>query len=531
MEVNTYISIIVPYYNSEKHIIRSLKSILAQKKTCPVPFELILSNNNSTDKSTHLIEEFIASNQLQSNWKIVNAFEKQGAAYARNIALNEAKGEWIVLIDADDWIEEGYLAGLIFHSKKGDLLIAKTFWWNEKRNKIIERIKPNQFQMHYNFPSIIISGGTFIKKKWIVAAGGWNEEYRFVEDVELMCRIQLLGISPVYVETPTYLYTKENSFSINYAKEVQYGISMAKIYKSFYPIFLGDQISISKSEVRNILFSLFFRQLKASIQHWHWSYLASFFGRRKFFKEVRKFPSAYEIIAQKFDKNEIALPNIDDDAWTFWQTKVPQNTSFLTFDDGPHPQYTTAILDLLKTHKQKATFFVVGKRAERYPEIIKRIVAEGHELGNHTYSHFNLRELNFNKTLEEIEKTQQLLSNIVGENNAPKWFRSPYGITTGKAKVALNSLNIAWVRWSKETFDWKSNASAESIANIVKENGPQHIYDLHDDVEPHPSYTNAEASTFRTPTVEALELILQDAKRNDISYTTLSEIFGMYFKK
>ena len=209
---------------------------------------------------------------------------------------------------------------------------------------------------------------------------------------------------------------------------------------------------------------------------------------------------------------------------------MPSNTSFLTFDDGPHPQYTNDILDLLKKYQQKATFFVVGKRAERYPEIIKRIVSEGHELGNHTYSHYNLRELNYNKTLEEIKKTQQILTDIVGEANSPKWFRSPYGITTGKAKIALNSLNIAWVRWSKETFDWQSKATAESIASIVKENGAQQIYDLHDDIEPHPSYVHSKSSVSRKSTVDALDLILKDAQQKGIRYVTLSEVFGKYFE-
>ncbi len=64
----------------------------------------------------------------------------------------------------------------------------------------------------------------------------------------------------------------------------------------------------------------------------------------------------------------------------------------LTFDDGPHPKYTTEILDLLNEYNIKATFFVLGKFAEQYPEIIKRQAKEGHEIGNHTYSHINVKK-------------------------------------------------------------------------------------------------------------------------------------------
>ena len=76
----------------------------------------------------------------------------------------------------------------------------------------------------------------------------------------------------------------------------------------------------------------------------------------------------------------------------------------LTFDDGPHPKYTNQILDILDKYDAKATFFVLGKFAEAYPEIIKRQYKEGHEIGNHTYSHININKVSKEKLQEEYEK-------------------------------------------------------------------------------------------------------------------------------
>lgn len=142
-------------------------------------------------------------------------------------------------------------------------------------------------------------------------------------------------------------------------------------------------------------------------------------------------------------------------------------TVALTFDDGPHPEYTCEILDILKEYGIKATFFVVGENAARYPDIVNRIIAEGHEIGNHTWSHKGMAGLSEAQIKTELEKTHLLLKETF--NYSPVLFRPPGG---GEYKNALSVARqmgykyILWA-WRTDSKDWKC-PDAESIANTVK---------------------------------------------------------------
>ncbi len=96
----------------------------------------------------------------------------------------------------------------------------------------------------------------------------------------------------------------------------------------------------------------------------------------------------------------------------------------ITFDDGPHPVYTLKLLDGLAQRNVKATFFIIGESAERYPEVIKRIYAEGHLIGNHTYSHVQLTCISSTRAIEEIRKTNDIVASITGET--VRYIRPPY---------------------------------------------------------------------------------------------------------
>ncbi|WP_366917922.1 polysaccharide deacetylase family protein, partial [uncultured Gimesia sp.] len=103
----------------------------------------------------------------------------------------------------------------------------------------------------------------------------------------------------------------------------------------------------------------------------------------------------------------------------------------LTFDDGPHPDYTPQLLDILKRYHQRATFFVIGELAKQYPELIERMIDEGHEVGNHTFTHSEPSRTSTRQFLDEINLTNQLLQQITG--HTPDLVRPPKGkLTIGK---------------------------------------------------------------------------------------------------
>ena len=113
----------------------------------------------------------------------------------------------------------------------------------------------------------------------------------------------------------------------------------------------------------------------------------------------------------------------------------------LTFDDGPDPQRTPAVLDLLARQGVRATFFVVGARAEAHPELVRRMVAEGHVVGNHSYTHswrFPLRSLG--RTMEELCRTGEVLHRITGRQ--PRLFRPPFGVTNPTIARAVRRLGL-----------------------------------------------------------------------------------------
>ncbi len=142
----------------------------------------------------------------------------------------------------------------------------------------------------------------------------------------------------------------------------------------------------------------------------------------------------------------------------------------LTFDDGPSPRYTAPILDILKEYSIKATFFVVGKQAKKYPEIIKRMVSEGHDICNHTYSHRDLVPAKRATIIKEVTKTEKALKNIAGvESNL---FRPPRGIYNQTVRKLLVDMNYQIILWSLSTCDWRmksANGILKRVKRFVKE--------------------------------------------------------------
>jgi peptidoglycan/xylan/chitin deacetylase (PgdA/CDA1 family) len=134
----------------------------------------------------------------------------------------------------------------------------------------------------------------------------------------------------------------------------------------------------------------------------------------------------------------------------------------LTFDDGPNPVWTPRLLDLLASHDVHATFFLVGSRAQAQPALVRQIVAAGHLIGNHSWSHLNLALSSGRRIDEELSRTSQALEQIVG---APiRYFRPPFGARRPEVLRAARRLGMLPVLWNAMTSDWK-NPSADAIAS------------------------------------------------------------------
>lgn len=150
----------------------------------------------------------------------------------------------------------------------------------------------------------------------------------------------------------------------------------------------------------------------------------------------------------------------------------------LTFDDGPDPEWTPRILDTLARRDVRATFFVVGERAARTPELARTMVRAGHELGNHSWSHRNLWFCTPSRTVTEIDRTQDLLADLT--STRPRYFRPPWGMVNVPMFAALRRRGLECVFWSIQPEGLRAVSAKSQIQHVLSRAQPGAIVDLHD---------------------------------------------------
>lgn len=152
----------------------------------------------------------------------------------------------------------------------------------------------------------------------------------------------------------------------------------------------------------------------------------------------------------------------------------------ITFDDGPHPEITPRIKDVLKEKNVKAAFFWKGKNIEKYPKITKEIFNENHIIGNHTYYHSNLFDLSSSsRMIHEIDFTNNIIYKITGKY--PVLFRPPFGVTNPMLKKALKNTGMISIGWSLRSFDTVKNKE-KVLRKLVRKTKPGDIILFHDNI-------------------------------------------------
>jgi peptidoglycan/xylan/chitin deacetylase (PgdA/CDA1 family) len=214
--------------------------------------------------------------------------------------------------------------------------------------------------------------------------------------------------------------------------------------------------------------------------------------------------------------------------WFWWACTIPGSTFFrpvlirgpregnricLTFDDGPAPPYTERILDILHEHQVPATFFVCGKNVERYPDLLRRMAAEGHAIGNHTYSHLFVYFKSRKRLAEEIDYTQDIIETVIGTR--PILFRPPYGARWFGLIPILKKRHMHLVQWSATGYDWRKGTPG-IVESTVRELAPGAVILLHDGRN-----TRPRDQIDRSATVEALPLIIDEARQRGYTFAPL----------
>ncbi|MFH1259990.1 MAG: polysaccharide deacetylase family protein [Elusimicrobiota bacterium] len=179
----------------------------------------------------------------------------------------------------------------------------------------------------------------------------------------------------------------------------------------------------------------------------------------------------------------------------------------ITFDDGPHPDYTEKILKILDNGQAKATFFVVGKMVERYPELAQEIVMEGHQIANHTYDHIRLINLSQTQIVDQLERTRRILNQVCKVNTY--YFRPPGGHYDQKVIEAFSLFQYQMVLWTVFPHDQADIDSAELVERIIGKVRDRDIILLHSGVE---------------VTLQALPSVIAQLKKKGFELVTISEL-------
>lgn len=187
----------------------------------------------------------------------------------------------------------------------------------------------------------------------------------------------------------------------------------------------------------------------------------------------------------------------------------------ITFDDGPDPVYTPQILDILKKYDVKATFFMVGKHVEMFPEVAERIVEEGHEIGNHTYSHKNLLFLSKEQAEKEVLDSQKAIEKITGRK--PELFRPPRGLYSQAVREIIEEHEYKLVLWSLSSRDWTEISARQIRDQIVLHVSGGDIILFHDS-----GSIIARSGGDRKNTVRALPEIIVMLKEEGYEFITVT---------
>lgn len=186
----------------------------------------------------------------------------------------------------------------------------------------------------------------------------------------------------------------------------------------------------------------------------------------------------------------------------------------LTFDDGPDENFTPQVLDILKQEQVPATFFVIGRSAKYYPDVLKRIIQEGHVLGNHSWSHPVLSKLTSSQIQQQLGDTNQVIYDITGKK--PVLMRPPYGAKNQLVidEVKKNSMKV--ILWSVDTRDWDHRTKSEILTVVRNQTTPGGIILQH-----------SSGNEGLKESVAALPQLIKELKSKGYQFVTLDDLLHL----
>jgi len=468
-----FVSVVVPAYNEEYVLANCLAALQAQDY--PGPYEVIVVNNASTDRTAEIARNIGVT--------VVDEPVK-GYVYALRAGFSAARGEVIACTDADTLVPPGWLSSLVANLtlRPGVVATSGSFQfydgpaWLRTLCRILSRC------------SWHLAGANMSMWRWAYdAVAGFDPTVNMGADVELGMRLQRVG--RLCLNHGPVAATSARRFEVSFWPALwQYVINDLSLILTGRPHFFHfsdvripprprltrRQVSLAGVALASVFLMLF---------------------------------GAFVLTAEG--------PGAQTFGAVVARVRADQPVVALTFDDGPS-EYTAQVLDVLARYDVKATFFLVGLNAERHPDLARRIVSEGHVIGNHTYSHPVWAAIEDSRHVgRELDNGQQAIARAAGV--APTLFRPPHGWRSPWMVRLAHARGYTVVTWSVSPDDWRRPAADVIASRVLQQARPGAIVLLHDGFETRisPPVQNM---------VEALPAIIEGLQARGYRFVTVPEL-------
>jgi peptidoglycan/xylan/chitin deacetylase (PgdA/CDA1 family) len=196
---------------------------------------------------------------------------------------------------------------------------------------------------------------------------------------------------------------------------------------------------------------------------------------------------------------------------TFTRVPVAGNYVAITFDDGPHPENTPRLLDMLRARNVKATFYVIGRSVDLHPDVVRRTVAEGHEIGNHSHTHRLMSKLGDSEVRSEMQRCEDAIGRAAGVR--PRTMRPPYGgLTQHQRQLVHTEFGYPTILWNVDPLDWKRPGPSVVAQRLISGASSGSILLAHD---------------LHSQTVDAMPATLDGLLRRGYKFVTVSQLIAM----
>jgi peptidoglycan-N-acetylglucosamine deacetylase len=465
------ISVVIPAYNEEESISSCIKSL--QSQDYEGYFEIIVVDNASSDKTKDIAES--------TGVRVVHEHRK-GYVHALKCGFEAATGEIIASTDADSMVPRDWLSRIVASISKENV-VAVTGVFSFYDGPVWLKLVGSVFgRLNWQ-----LAGANMAIWAWAYhKIGGFTSAVNMGADKDLGLRLSRIG--KVQIDRSHMIVTTSSRrFQSGFFKTLwlYYGNDLSLIFFHKPAFFNFDDIRLRSrtSYVRSPVFQF--------------SALILLFASFLWFAERTNNQMFGSVFAHGSKTRHVVA---------------------LTFDDGPGPQ-TLQVLDILDKYGIKATFFMIGKNVDKYPEVAREIARRGHEIGNHTYSHPLLTAIETpQKIKREVESGAASIEKATGR--CPHLFRPPCGWRSPWMMKCVHDLGYSVVTWDVDPNDWKHPVSLVIEKSVSRSVHAGSVVLLHDGLR---TFDNPNISS----TIAALPVIIHDLQARGFEFSTVSDLREM----